>query len=64
MDVDRVAELQRWEDAGALWRVLSRASGALTVVLLTCDGGEEMGRFTTDDPRLLGYVGDRDGSDQ
>ncbi|CAA0094304.1 Uncharacterised protein [Mycolicibacterium vanbaalenii] len=63
MDVDRVAELQRWEDAGALWRVVSRTSGAVTVALLTCDGGEEVGRFTTDDRRLLEYVGRREGSD-
>ncbi|UXA19474.1 hypothetical protein [Mycobacterium sp. SMC-4] len=62
MDIDRVAELQRWEDAGAVWQVLSRRSGEITVALLRCDGGEEVARFTSDDPRLLAFVGERSGS--
>ncbi|HYJ55550.1 MAG TPA: hypothetical protein VEX40_08545 [Mycobacterium sp.] len=63
MDVDRVAELQRWEDAGAVWRVMGRTATAVTVAMLRCDGGEEAGRFTSDDARLLAFVGDRDGSE-
>ncbi|MGZ8801599.1 MAG: hypothetical protein ACXWZL_02990 [Mycobacterium sp.] len=63
MNVDRVAELQRWEDAGALWRVVGRTADTVTVALLRCDGGEEMGRFISDDARLLAFLGDRDGSD-
>ncbi|ORB63997.1 hypothetical protein [Mycolicibacterium tusciae] len=63
MDVDRVAELQRWQDSGALWEVLARKSGSVTVALLRCDGGEEMDRFTSDDPRLLAFIGDRRSSD-
>ena len=63
MDVDRIAELQRWEDAGAVWRVIGRGAGAVTVALLRCDAGEEVGRFTSDDPHLLAFVGDRDGSE-
>jgi hypothetical protein len=63
MDIDRVAELQRWEDAGAVWRVIGRTADAVTVALLRCDGGEEAGRFTSDDPRLLAFVGDRGGSE-
>jgi hypothetical protein len=59
MDSDRVAELQRWEDSGAVWSVVSRRSGRVTVALLRCDGGEEVDRFTSDDPRLLGYIGER-----
>jgi hypothetical protein len=31
----------------------------VTVALLRCDGGEEVDRFTSDDPRLLAFVGDR-----
>ena len=27
--------------------------------LLRCDGGEEVDRFTSDDPRLLAFIGDR-----
>ena len=48
MDSDRVAELQRWEDAGAVWSVVSRRNGRVTVALLRCDGGEEVDRFTSE----------------
>lgn len=61
---DWVAELQRWEDAGAHWRVLHRTGSAVTVGLLTCDGGEEVDRFTSGDPGLLRYIGDRHSSAQ
>lgn len=63
MDTDRVSELQRWADAGALWRVVGRTASSATVVLMTCDGGEEVGRFTSDDPRLLAFVAGRDSSE-
>jgi hypothetical protein len=59
MDNDRVAELQRWEDAGAVWSVVSRKQDRVTVALLRCDGGEEVDRFVSDDPRLLDYIGQR-----
>ena len=59
MDSDRVAELQRWEDSGAVWSVVSRKPDRVTVALLRCDGGEEVERFTSDDPRLLVYIGQR-----
>jgi hypothetical protein len=62
MDSDRVAELQRWEDAGAVWSVVSRKQDRVTVALLRCDGGEEVDRFSSDDPRLLDYIGQRSGS--
>jgi hypothetical protein len=64
MHVDRVAELQRWQDAGAVWEVISRKGGGVTVALLRCDGGEEVDRFTSDDPKLLLFVGDRLTSDE
>ena len=59
MHVDRVAELQRWQDAGAVWEVISRNGDRVTVALLRCDGGEEVDRFTSDNPALLGFIGDR-----
>ena len=59
MDSDRVAELQRWEDSGAVWSVVSRRNGRVTVALLRCDGGEEVDRFTSDDARLIDYIGER-----
>ena len=62
MDVDRVEELQRWEDAGAVWEVVSRTDTTVTIGLMRCDGGEEVDRFTSNDPRLLAFIGDRTGS--
>ena len=59
MHTDRVAELQRWEDLGAVWSVVSRKHDRVTIALLRCDGGEEVDRFTSDDQRLLDYIGDR-----
>jgi hypothetical protein len=64
MNVDRVAELQRWQDSGAVWEVISRAGNTVTIALLRCDGGEEMERFTSDDPALLDFVGDRRSSEE
>jgi len=62
MHTDRVAELQRWEDAGANWSVVARKHDRVTVALLRCDGGEEVDRFTSNDPYLLDYIGERLGS--
>ena len=59
MNIDRVAELQRWQDAGAVWKVIVRTGRSVTIGLLRCDGGEEVDRFTSDDPRLLAFIGDR-----
>lgn len=61
--MDRVAELQRWEDAGAVWRVLTRSADSVTVALLRCDGGEEAARFTSADARLLAFLAGRDSSE-
>jgi hypothetical protein len=60
---DPVEVLRRWESSGALWRVLSRRGGSLEIGLFTCDGGEEMSRFVSDDGALRAYVGDRRSSD-
>ncbi|WP_328353063.1 hypothetical protein OG976_20995 [Mycobacterium sp. NBC_00419] len=35
-----VAVLQRWQDAGARWSVITRRSASVTVGLYRCDGGE------------------------
>jgi hypothetical protein len=59
MDANRVEELQRWEDAGAVWEVVSRTDTSVTIGLLRCDGGEEVDRFTSNDRRLLVFIGDR-----
>jgi hypothetical protein len=54
-----VAELQRWQDAGAVWQVVSHAGRGVTIALLRCDGGEEVGRFSSEDPRVLEFIGNR-----
>lgn len=59
-----VEVLQRWEDSGGVWRVVSRSGGRTEVSLLTCDAGEEMDRLTSSDPALRDFVGSRDGSDE
>ncbi|MBN3513630.1 hypothetical protein [Mycolicibacterium nivoides] len=63
MSLDRVADLRRWEDSGAHWCVLTRTVHSLTIALLRCDGGEEVDRFTSTDPRLLDFVGARTSSE-
>ncbi len=64
MNIDRTAELQRWQDSGAVWEVVSRKRGEVTVALMRCDGGEEVDRFSSDDPRLLAFIGDRHSSEE
>ena len=56
--------LQRWETAGGHWEVLSHSPAGLIVALLRCDGGEEVHRFTSSDPDLVTYIGDRETSEQ
>jgi hypothetical protein len=63
-DRDRVAELQRWQDSGAVWRVDSRSPDAVTIAMLRCDGGEEVERFFSDDPDLLAFIGNRRSSEE
>ena len=53
---DPVAVLRRWEDSGAVWRLLGQSSGEVTVGLFTCDGGEEVSRITSADPSLVDFV--------
>jgi hypothetical protein len=55
--------LRRWDAAGAQWRVVARTRERVDVALLTCDAGEEVGRFASGDPEVLQYVGNRPGSD-
>ena len=55
--------LRPWETAGGHWQVLSRSPSGLVVALLRCDGGEEPHRFTSPDPALAAYIGDRETSE-
>jgi hypothetical protein len=55
---DIVDDLRRWVESGAVWRVVHRTPGRVTVALLRCDGGEEAGRLTSTHPRTLRFVAD------
>ena len=54
--------LLRWQHAGGTWEVIRRSDHEVTIALCRCDGGEEADRFTSADPTLLAYLGERDGS--
>jgi hypothetical protein len=60
---DGIARLQRWQQFGAVWRVVSRSGDDVTISLCRCDDGEEVERFTSADPRLLRWLGPRLSSD-
>ncbi|MGY4712913.1 hypothetical protein ACXDF8_25760 [Mycolicibacterium sp. CBM1] len=62
MSGDPVAQLQRWQDAGAHWAVVDGCDHSVTVALYRCDGGEEVDRFTSADPALLDFVRRRESS--
>ncbi len=54
-----VDTLVRWEDHGAVWRVVGRTASEVTVALCRCDGGEEVERLVSGDPDLLAFVDGR-----
>ena len=60
---DPVGVLQRWVDAGAVWRVLDRRPGEVIVGLFQCHGGEEVDRISSADPRLLRFLTGRTSSE-
>ncbi len=63
-DSDVVADLQRWTDSGATWRVLSRTATSVEISLRTCGADEEVDRVSSNDPAVLAYLGDRWASDE
>jgi hypothetical protein len=63
MTDDPVTMLSRWEAAGAVWRVVARDGDEVTISLCQCDGGTEVARLTSTDPRLAGYLAGRTRSD-
>lgn len=60
---DAVATLRRWEDAGAVWRVLAREGASITVGLWTCTGDELVDRVVSAEPALDRFVAGRTASD-
>jgi len=53
---DPVETLRRWEAFGATWKVVQTTAEDVTVSLCRCDGGEEVERLVSGDPRLREYV--------
>jgi hypothetical protein len=62
-DRDLIEVLQRWQEAGAVWRVVARSRTRVTVALCRCDGGEEVERLTTSHPATLRFLTGRTGSE-
>jgi hypothetical protein len=54
-----VADLRRWTDSGALWRVVRRSHEEVEISLCTCTGGEEVDRIVSREPAVLDYLGER-----
>jgi hypothetical protein len=50
-----LADLRRWEEHGATWRLLESAEDRVEIELCTCSG-EAVDRVQGRDPELLGYV--------
>ncbi len=59
MSADPVETLLRWQDSGAIWRVVARRPDTVTIALYECTGGQEVDRFTSTDPALLRFLGER-----
>lgn len=57
--MQEIEKLERWTRSGALWRVIHRTPDQVTIALVTCTGGEEAERFSSTDPDLLAWLGDR-----
>ena len=56
--------LRRWEEFGAVWRVVERDRDSVTISMCSCDGGEEVERLTTADPALLAWLAGRTHRDE
>jgi hypothetical protein len=56
---DLVEALRRWQDFGAVWRVLERDARQVTIGLFRCDGGEEVSRLVSGDPEVLAFLDGR-----
>lgn len=57
-----VADLVRWEEHGATWRVADRGNDEVTIQLCTCSG-EPVDLRLGSEAELLAYLRGRDASD-
>ncbi|MCC2316274.1 hypothetical protein [Cellulomonas xiejunii] len=60
---DAADALRRWEDSGAVWRVLGRDGTRVTVGLWTCTGDEVVDRVEADGPALTAFLAGRESSE-
>jgi len=51
--------LLRWEDAGGTWRLVAARGGVVTIGLLTCDGGEQVGELRCPEVAVQEFLGGR-----
>ncbi len=58
-----VEVLTRWEETGAVWRVVHQTPERAVIALLTCTAGEEVDRLESSDPALLAFVETKPRSD-
>jgi hypothetical protein len=61
--MDHVERLERWQQFGAVWRVVAQRAGTVTISLCRCDGGEEVGQIVSHDAQLLAWLGGRTSSE-
>jgi tellurite resistance protein TehA-like permease len=59
---DVIAQLCRWQDSGAVWRVVRRSPDHVIIALLTCSAGEEVGRISCGDPQVIAFVDEYESS--
>ena len=59
---DLLDALERWHEAGGVWRVCDRGADRVTVALLRCDAGEEVDRLSSSDPVWLAHLAGREDS--
>jgi hypothetical protein len=60
---DDVERVRRWEDSGAIWRVLHLRADGVSMVFCRCDGSEIVDRWFSTDPRLRIYLDGRTSND-
>jgi hypothetical protein len=63
-DGNPVTVLRRWEEAGALWRVLVMQADVTVIGLFTCDGGEQVGRLRCEPRAVADFLRGRVSSDE
>lgn len=56
-------QIVRWERSGGIWRVTARSAEAVSVSLVSCDGGTEMSRLSGPAAELDAFLAGRSSSE-